>query len=104
MDFAMPADTFISPGNFKIEGAMLVLTCSACPEQYDVFKGGQQIGYLRLRSGSFTADYPYCGGRLVYSAHPRGDGMFDDEYERRTYLTKAVSALKAAAKSEGRIK
>lgn len=24
-------------------------TCGSCPEQYDVFKGGRQVGYVRLR-------------------------------------------------------
>lgn len=64
----------------------------ACPEQYDVYKGDTQIGYLRLRHGHFRADYGDCGGETVYEASPNGDGCFDCD-EREGYLTKAVDAL-----------
>jgi len=30
------------------------MTCGACPEQYDVFKGDDKVGYMRLRWGHFT--------------------------------------------------
>ena len=82
------------PQNTEIFGCKLVLTCSACPEQYDVFYFGEQIGYLRLRHGNFSADYPDVGGRQVYAAHPQGDGMFEPQ-ERLYQLTKAVQALLA---------
>ncbi len=75
-----------------INGYNLVLTCGACPEQYDVFKDGEQVGYLRLRHGFFRADYPDCGGETVYEASPNGDGMFDDS-ERQMYLENAIAAL-----------
>ena len=39
-----------------INGYRLILTCGACPEQYDVFDGDRQVGYLRLRHGHFRAD------------------------------------------------
>jgi hypothetical protein len=48
-----------------VNGCTLVLTCAACPEQYDVFFEDFQIGYLRLRHGSFRADYPECMGTTV---------------------------------------
>jgi hypothetical protein len=70
----------------------LIETCGACPEQYDVFKGKQQVGYLRLRHGYFRVDVPNCGGETVYEAHPRGDGMFEPD-ERDFYLYKAVKAI-----------
>lgn len=70
----------------------VVLTCGACPEQYDVFLGPLQIGYLRLRHGDFRADYPECGGETVYEASPRGDGEFEDD-ERDYYLRFALKAL-----------
>ena len=79
---------------FTVQGCRLVQTCEACPEQYDVFMGAAQIGYLRLRHGYFRADYPYCGGEIVYEAEPKGDGMFEDS-ERAAYLSAAVSALLA---------
>jgi hypothetical protein len=40
--------------NVQIGGLDFVLTCSACPEQMDVYRLGQQVGYLRLRHGHFT--------------------------------------------------
>jgi hypothetical protein len=80
----------------------LVLTCGACPEQYDVFDpDNTRIGYLRLRHGHFSAEY--LGdthvaddegwlGEIVYEARPKGDGIFDSE-ERDYYLRWAVYKL-----------
>lgn len=76
----------------SIMGCDLLLTCYACPEQYDVFLSGTQIGYLRLRHGSFTVEYPDVRGKLVYQAYPKGDGVFCEE-EREHYLVHAVEAL-----------
>lgn len=76
----------------SINGFDLELTCGACPEQYDVFLQGKQVGYLRLRHGNFTARYPECGGELVYQATPDGDGVFEDD-ERERYLTEAIDAI-----------
>lgn len=78
----------------EIQGCKLDLTCTACPEQYDVFKNGAQIGYLRLRHGEFRADFPDCGEKTVYEAEPKGDGVFEDD-ERDFFLNEAVSALLA---------
>ena len=77
-----------------IDGCRLILTCPACPEQYEVFddKTREQIGYLRLRHGWFRADVPECGGETVYEANPHGDGAFDED-ERVGYLTNAVKAI-----------
>ena len=82
------------PQNTGILGCDLIVTCRACPEQYDVYFDGNQIGYLRLRHGNFTADYPDVGGKLVYGASPQGDGIFEPQ-ERLYQLTKAVEALLA---------
>lgn len=65
-----------------------------CPEQYDVYKGGVQFAYLRLRHGEFTVQVPDVGGTLVYEAHPDGDGSFED-YEREQYLRRALAAIQA---------
>ena len=70
----------------------LVETCSACPEQYDVFLDGQQVGYLRLRHGYFSASYPDAGGEDVYNANPEGDGIFEPE-ERNFYINAAIASL-----------
>lgn len=79
-----------------IHGYRCVLTCPACPEQYDVFdaKTGQQVGYLRLRSGVFRADSPSHGGATVYCTETVGDGMFEDNDERLREMSSAIAAIK----------
>ncbi len=64
----------------------------ACPEQYEVFRGDQQVGYLRLRHGSFTVSYPDVGGEIIFQALPDGDGEFEDD-ERQHHLKAAVHAI-----------
>lgn len=71
---------------------ILRLTCGACPEQYDAFLEGAQVGYLRLRHGDFRVDFPECGGETIYEASPQGDGAFEDD-ERDYYLKFAVDAI-----------
>ena len=70
----------------------LVQTCGACPEQYDAFLDGKEVGYLRLRHGYFRVDYPHHGGETIYSANPRGEGAFEDD-EREKYLKKAKKKI-----------
>lgn len=77
----------------KFEKFELKQTCFACPEQYDVFYGGEQVGYLRLRHGSFTCDYPNSGGETVYWSPVRGDGTFYDEMERQYHIKRALMAI-----------
>lgn len=77
----------------NILGVELVQTCGACPEQYDAFIGDEKVGYLRLRHGYFSVEYPHCGGSLVYEAYPNGDGLFED-HERKYHLTQACSNLR----------
>jgi hypothetical protein len=76
----------------NINGYELVQTCGACPEQYDVFKDKKLVGYLRLRHGYFTANYPDVRGKTVYEAEPKGDGIFEPD-ERKFYLTSAITAI-----------
>lgn len=80
--------------DYIIQGYRLYQTCGGCPEQYDVWRHGQQCGYLRLRHGYFRADYPQCGGETVFEAEPRGDGVFEPE-ERQDWLQQAIAAIKA---------
>ena len=86
----------------EIMGYNLIMTCGACPEQYDVFDSeGKQVGYLRLRYGNFRADYPEHSGETVYK-HSFDDGwkgIFDDG-EREFFLTEAVKALHNKIKLE----
>jgi hypothetical protein len=100
MEYGTPAADFDAPACFDIDGYRLELTCSACPEQYDVIKGKHKVGYLRLRHGSFTAEYPYNGDH-VYAARTRGDGCFDDAEERKQHLTAAVAAIRTASRYSG---
>lgn len=70
----------------------LELTCGACPEQYDAFFMGRQVGYLRLRHGWFYVQCPTVGGETVYESTPQGDGIFEPD-ERETELDKATKAI-----------
>lgn len=79
--------------NLLIDGYKLVLTCRACPEQYDVYDDeGNQVAYLRLRHGSFTVECPDVGGTLVYQVNTFGDGGFEDT-ERFEHLEKAIALV-----------
>ena len=82
----------------ELLGCKIVQTCAACPEQYEVFLNDEQIGYLRLRHGTFRADYPDCGGDTVFTVETDGDGVFIDR-ERLPLMTQAVSALLQRHKS-----
>ena len=72
----------------KILGLDFEQTCGACPEQYDVFDSeGQTVGYVRLRWGNLTCEYPDSGGKLIYShGFSHGLGMFKNDTERDNYL------------------
>lgn len=79
----------------------LTQTCGQCPEQYECFDdAGNQIGYLRLRHGRFTVEYPDCGGELIYTARPKGDGGFYED-ERDFYIGEAKKAIINKIVSEG---
>lgn len=71
-----------------IKGLDFKQTCGACPEQYDVFKDDKQVGYVRLRWGHLTCDYPDHRGEAIYSESfdDGWKGCFDDDNERNKYL------------------
>lgn len=75
----------------KIKGLDFKCTCSICPEQYDVFDdNGNIVGYVRLRWGYLTCEYPDVGGEYIYDASISGDGWtgcFDSEEQRMMYLS-----------------
>jgi hypothetical protein len=78
----------------ELDGYELALTCGACPEQYDVRKDGEVVGYMRLRHGCFyTALTP--GSDPLYEAEPEGDGIFEP-HEREMYLREGLAALTKA--------
>jgi hypothetical protein len=79
----------------------VMMTCSACPEQYDVLDGDKTVGYLRLRHGRFYAAYPDVGGKVVYEHHfPDKRGCFDNKGERDYHLRFAVDAITKTIASE----
>lgn len=93
MDLEMSQKHKMWTKQILIHGYYLQGTCSACPEQYDVFDNkDQQVAYLRLRHGHFYASVPDVGGDVVYEADPEGDGCFMD-HERVKYLTEAILAV-----------
>lgn len=75
--------------SYTFDGLQFVETCFACPEQYDVFDENHKlVGYVRLRYGNLTCEYPDCGGELIYEhTFPTDDlkGSFE-ENERYNYL------------------
>ena len=80
----------------------LVLSCPACPEAWEVFLGGREVGYLRLRHGHFTARFPDHWGKVVFeTTETQGDGCFADEKERMRNLKKAITRIHREVKKEG---
>ena len=71
-------------------------TCAACPEQYDVYRGARQVGYIRLRNGYFYLSYQDMYGERIYehTFEDRLKGCFDSDEERDIYLKKSLEALK----------
>ena len=79
--------------NLLIHGYRVVLTCFACPEQYDVHDDeGNIVAYFRLRHGTFSVQCPDVGGEVVYTAQTKGDGIFEDD-ERMKHLYTAILAV-----------
>jgi hypothetical protein len=79
--------------NRIVNGLRFVMTCSACPEQYDVFRGEEKVGYVRIRHGTLTVDYPECRGENLICAEVNGDGEFASEEERTNWLFNAAEAI-----------
>lgn len=77
-----------------IHGYKLVLTCFACPEQYDVFDPeGTQVGHIHLKRGTLRVHYPDYGGRLLFETKMvNGDGIFDVD-ERYQNLCHCVELI-----------
>ncbi|SDJ07497.1 hypothetical protein SAMN05444157_1602 [Frankineae bacterium MT45] len=73
----------------------LTMTCSACPEQYDLVDDDRErIAYFRLRHGYFAVVVPDVGGDQVYGSETIGDGLFDGS-ERADHLFKGLVAVAA---------
>lgn len=73
---------------YKIDKFLFELTCPAFPEQYDVFKNDEQVGYVRLRHGWLFLDYPDVGQERLLSHHfaDNYQGSFDNDEQREAWL------------------
>ncbi len=70
---------------YNKNGLSIRCTCSACPEQYDVTLDLVQVGYIRLRHGHLTVNFPNVTGEVIYESFPDGDGIFEPN-ERLKYM------------------
>ena len=75
-------------------GELLFVGGGMCPEQYDVFKDGKEVAYVRLRYGCLTVDVPY-GNVVGEWEDMNGDGCFDDD-ERMTFLNRCADKINEA--------
>lgn len=86
---------------YTFEGYTFYSTCSACPEQYDVFHEDSIdeddiLAYVRLRWGNLWATCPDVGGKVIYFKDFDEDykGGFDSEEERVGHLQQIAKAIK----------
>lgn len=83
-----------------IQGLLFELTCSACPEQYDVFKGDEMVAYIRLRGNHLRVYYPNYGpeAELIYSVsivdYPM-QGAFSSDEQRMFHLNEIAEIINA---------
>jgi len=85
----------MSRGSQYYEGLEFRMTCSACPEQYEVYGPvGHQVAYVRLRHGELRVDIPVCGGETVLSTQIFDcDGHFNSQNERVVWLTHCAKII-----------
>ena len=78
-----------------IDDLTFKLTCGACPEQYDVFRGDKQVAYVRLRWARLRVDVPDVGGETIFlhDFPEEYKGIFANEDERAHWLKKVAEAI-----------
>jgi hypothetical protein len=78
----------------QLEAAGLTMecTCTAVPEQYELFKEGSPAGHIRVRWSRFTVDYPEAAEERLYDGVVDGFGAFSDR-EREECLSMAISLI-----------
>lgn len=80
----------------EIKGLYFENCGTCCPEQYDVWDENENlVGYVRLRFGHLTCEYPEVGGEEIY--HTRvGDewcGELESEAQRKVYLSEIADKI-----------
>lgn len=75
-------------------GLVLTLTSPSVPEQYSITRNGAPCGYVRVRWGGMSIDYPDAGGDRLYEGSVDGFGGFTD-HERETQLLFALGLIAA---------
>ena len=75
-------------------GLTVMLTCRVVPEQYEVTRNGVPSGYIRVRWGGMSVDYPDAGGEDLYEGSVDGFGGFSD-HERESRLLLALGLIAA---------
>lgn len=78
-------------------------TCDCSPEQYDVFDSdGHLVGYVRLRWGGLSCQYPDVGGEDIYCADIGNawTGCFENEQQRTYHLSRIANKILARINRE----
>lgn len=75
-------------------GVTVTLTCRVVPEQYEITKDGVASGYIRVRWGGMSVDYPEAGDEELYDGSVDGFGGFTD-HEREAKLLLALGLIAA---------
>ena len=75
-------------------GLTVTLTCRGAPEQYEVAKDGVASGYIRVRWGGMSVDYPDAAGEELYDGPVDGFAGFT-EHERESKLLLALGLIAA---------
>jgi hypothetical protein len=73
-------------------GVTVTLTCRSVPEQYEITRDGIPAGYVRVRWGGMSVDYPEAGDEELYDGSVEGFGGFTD-HEREAKLLLALGLI-----------
>ena len=75
-------------------GLAITLTSPSAPQQYEITQGAQASGYIRVRWGGMSVDYPDAGDEELYEGSADGFGAFTDD-EREAKLLLALGLIAA---------
>ena len=86
----MPSEAVYA--KLSVHGLRMERTCSAAPEQYEIFRGTEAAGYIRVRWSRFTVDYPSAGDEALFDGNVDGFAAFTDS-ERDSCLSMAIDLI-----------